>query len=578
MKRNVKNDKVLRAITIGLATMIAATSMPMNVYADDGEPAAEEPVADDSAPAENDEPSGGDDGGSDNGGDENGSQDGGSSAQEFSMTAESHDASLAVPMDPSNALKEINSVVGTEDAAGTLDAIVNPADTQVPGALPVAIADATAAAGADSALVQNLNEAQDDLVNGVVGEDGNKIGGVEENLKTLKSGLESATGKNDKKVTSEDVYATTNGGTVLETENGAYPKNEDQDSEDAGKPQFDANGQLLTVSTNDPLLADFYDSYSDALGALNDLNKLQSESARTAAMGKVEGFVQDASIKLDAARESITGLRNAIKDTKAAEAAVAKAETKAAAIEAVRDQYYAMMVYYFTKNSSVVYEKDENGKETNKLDVEASADKMTMSKINTIAGSCTDKDTLRLGRALLDKMVRAEIMDMDLDVKDISFAPVGSGTTNEKMLDGEVYLNGSGKDQVALTGKKNKDKDGVEHPVSYQPISYTKVYGDNGHNNRFAVVITLNEKDEEGNNKTITKYYNYILKSFDDESFKQVGNGIVSLAEIVQDTDENGNLKFDKNNNPIYKPASVVQNTMISQHLMHTQPRQKKKL
>ncbi|MBO4904783.1 MAG: hypothetical protein J5367_06135, partial [Lachnospiraceae bacterium] len=35
MKRNVKNEKVLRAITIGLATMIAATSTPITVLADD---------------------------------------------------------------------------------------------------------------------------------------------------------------------------------------------------------------------------------------------------------------------------------------------------------------------------------------------------------------------------------------------------------------------------------------------------------------------------------------------------------------------------------------------------------------
>ena len=46
MKRNVKNDKVVRAITIGLAAMIAATSMPMNVLADEavpGEGGSEEP-------------------------------------------------------------------------------------------------------------------------------------------------------------------------------------------------------------------------------------------------------------------------------------------------------------------------------------------------------------------------------------------------------------------------------------------------------------------------------------------------------------------------------------------------------
>ncbi len=41
MKRNVKNDKVLRAITIGLATMIAATSAPMTVLATEGEGGSE---------------------------------------------------------------------------------------------------------------------------------------------------------------------------------------------------------------------------------------------------------------------------------------------------------------------------------------------------------------------------------------------------------------------------------------------------------------------------------------------------------------------------------------------------------
>ncbi len=35
MRRNVKNDKVLRAITIGLAAMIAATSAPVTVLADE---------------------------------------------------------------------------------------------------------------------------------------------------------------------------------------------------------------------------------------------------------------------------------------------------------------------------------------------------------------------------------------------------------------------------------------------------------------------------------------------------------------------------------------------------------------
>lgn len=38
MKKNIKNEKVIRAITIGLATMIAATSTPMTVFADEADP------------------------------------------------------------------------------------------------------------------------------------------------------------------------------------------------------------------------------------------------------------------------------------------------------------------------------------------------------------------------------------------------------------------------------------------------------------------------------------------------------------------------------------------------------------
>ena len=37
MRKNIKNDKVIKAITIGLATMIAATSVPVDLYAADGE-------------------------------------------------------------------------------------------------------------------------------------------------------------------------------------------------------------------------------------------------------------------------------------------------------------------------------------------------------------------------------------------------------------------------------------------------------------------------------------------------------------------------------------------------------------
>ncbi|MCR5301891.1 MAG: hypothetical protein K6E49_05580 [Lachnospiraceae bacterium] len=49
MKRSVKNDRVLRAITIGLATMIAATSAPITVLAEDGMP---DFSSSDSAPAD----------------------------------------------------------------------------------------------------------------------------------------------------------------------------------------------------------------------------------------------------------------------------------------------------------------------------------------------------------------------------------------------------------------------------------------------------------------------------------------------------------------------------------------------
>ncbi|MCR5287033.1 MAG: hypothetical protein K6D93_03695 [Saccharofermentans sp.] len=42
MRRNIKNDKVLRAISIGLATMIAVTSAPVTVFADEGDGSSQE--------------------------------------------------------------------------------------------------------------------------------------------------------------------------------------------------------------------------------------------------------------------------------------------------------------------------------------------------------------------------------------------------------------------------------------------------------------------------------------------------------------------------------------------------------
>lgn len=53
MRRNIKNDKVLRAITIGLATMIAVTSSPLTVLASDaGEGADPNPVEGSNTPSE----------------------------------------------------------------------------------------------------------------------------------------------------------------------------------------------------------------------------------------------------------------------------------------------------------------------------------------------------------------------------------------------------------------------------------------------------------------------------------------------------------------------------------------------
>lgn len=145
-RKDIKNDKVLRAITIGLATMIAATSAPLNVYADEAEPAT---------------------------------ADGTGGEQDKNNSVEVTDENVNGGIDAANEL--------FESATDSIEPVINnEGDAKGDGLLPVAINDAVAAGQVVDAN-DGIITAAEDLITaaGAVAE-------TEQDLENVKTALETS--------------------------------------------------------------------------------------------------------------------------------------------------------------------------------------------------------------------------------------------------------------------------------------------------------------------------------------------------------------------------------------------------
>lgn len=523
-RKNIKNDKVLRAITIGLATMIAATSAPLNVY-------AEEAATADGA-----------------GGENAGGGSGDTTSQQPASSVETEPEESV----PEAVVTEEEVKVDVVEVESVTDAIDQAADVYEQHAESV---DNKALKADDAAIKAEVDKANDilknseslnnaDLNNALV-----QTAVAEANIEEVKKALVGVylehSDKDDagKDRLQYDVPRDENGDLLIDEDNcpevgkgSAVDQISGQYSEDSDP---DDGVNLKTRSTQ----GTYQDGMKQITEAIKQREKGNSDKEKEALekageyLAACETMLDDTSKALadataqykaakeaaDAAQASydkVQGLiETAISDTNAAEAQLNAAKDRAEKLTSIADQYYGLMIKYFATSVGTA-KYDENGK----LDVEASAEaaaSVTGKDKQIVEGDGLGNDTYAIGRELLEQLIMYKLESEG--AQEITFGATGvdgDGKT-DKIKSGEekkvsIEKDSNGNDKVALT-------DAGSH-TQYRED------GDNGRKNHFKVTYT----DKEGNAQT--KYYNLVYKGTKYEgSDVDLTKGVCYVAEVVYD-------------------------------------------
>ncbi len=328
MKRNVKNDKVIKAMTIGLAAMIAATSAPVNVYAD--EPA--EKVDQDKDDVQEGEQGGGEQGGGE---------------QESSVSV-----SEVTAADPAIAVaEELVSAPAQADGVMTADAVAAPG-----GLIPVAetaveaLADQLPDSGAGAALGQ-IKQAS-----GFVGEVKEDLAGFEAALaadgQTEAAPIETvssvpAPAQEDGHVEESDNVGQPIPVLKTNTEKEDQDKYYDNDTPIVGGDSVDYYDEIDNgtdfVNNEKPFVKSIVDDYTDAYDNFQDFLSDNSDES------KIKAFdaAARADVKLTKEENKIKELDEAIKDSAAADEALKNAKKELETAKTIKTKYDAVMTEYF---------------------------------------------------------------------------------------------------------------------------------------------------------------------------------------------------------------------------------------
>lgn len=316
---------------------------------------------------------------------------------------------------------------------------------------------------------------------------------------------------------------------------------EDLDNFDDAAKEFDATveetlGNANTANTTDDK-DEAYEAKDLAEGNLADAKEKLDEAVTAYVeagneIKEVEGKISEAEEAYNEAAEAIekAGEDNAQakKDLEDALAKIAKEESNKEKLEAIQDQYYAMMVYYYRAlNGRDNAEYNEDGT----LNIEANAALLTEEKINNFAAS-PDAKLMLLGRDLTGKLVEYMVINGDADEEDAQFKFAYEGKTVKEAQEAVLFTNKNNHDQ-ALAGKNEKGTD-INKQTVYANETYTQKwnntsYKDNGRTNR----VSASYVDEDGEEQV--SYYNYVFKSTAYGDAIDVENGMFYLAEIKLD-------------------------------------------
>ena len=516
-RKDIKNDKVLRAITIGLATMIAATSAPLNVYAD--EPATADGTGDE---------------------------------QDKNNSVDVTDENVNGGIDAANEL--------FESATDSIEPVINnEGDAKGDGLLPVAINDAVAAGQVVDAN-DGITTAAEDLITatGAVAETEQEL----ENVKTALGNLEEpqvtpfeyvGEQEDDIKVLpsekDEEKYGDDNEHLKTTTE-------QDAEGNDIPAPIY-VDGQIALEAPTDGglLVKSFYEDYSIAIGLAQ---KGDAESLKEA-----NDIADDASKKLEQEKIKVENLKEAIKDSAAAQKAVAAAKDKLQRIEGIRTTYEDFMnTYYkqmnggsykandFDNQAKLVASKDDPQNDTHK------EDGINVKDNNEYDASKADK-SFNLGNELTKKIVELELLEEG--ASGITWNP-------EKAKPG---LGDNGRYNYLTV--KYTDKDGKTAYKYVNDIFKDSFYGDQ-ESDRTSGVIYISERfDTNNDGKPDTKWqaYNDPKRTKYYDNYKEIptADALKKAREAVEAAEEEANVLQAKVNALAMAATGVDESALIEDEL-----------
>ena len=268
----------------------------------------------------------------------------------------------------------------------------------------------------------------------------------------------------------------------------------------------------------------FDDASKDVAQVEKEYNDIQTQKE------SIEKQITAAEEALKAAKENSTAALEALKAAQNRLNLLDEKQNKLVEqkedLEAIQQQYYSMMVYFYRdllKNNTAY---DEDGHLDIKANAELAADLAEAKSTNP------NKDVMKLGRNLMEKLVK--FMILENGGSEIDFA--STGKDKKETAEGEVFTNKQGQDQTKLVAAPQQLWDNVS--------------GESGRNNH----VTVTYKDKDGN--TVTEYYNYIFKAEQYNDNADLTTGPVYLA-MVKYNDESKKWEAaqvnDENNYDDYK-------------------------
>ncbi len=531
MRKNVKNDKVLRAITIGLATMIAATSAPVTVLADDGDTdGAAAPAA--------------------------------SEAHESHAESTVETTASEAPVDHSNDSQETQAINEQREAVVTVYETNYP--DQPTTAVPGVVAPIEAAADAASQIipVENLVDAQTAAdINALLSnesENPDEMGALQlaeaagANLETAITDLgeaydsaalaEQATAAAEEKLIKTD----NNGKTEVEKKFDKFNESRESTADDAqttidaATAANDENATKKEAYAAADKAYEYLDKTKDGL-VIAEFDYEQAEEAYEYAKADVETAREERDNAQDKLEEARALAGNAeINATasherlKAAEAKLNEINSKVEKLEKMEDQYKKLMVHYFRVDTkTAVYNdegkvnvKDADGDGT--LNYEKSAQK---AKDENKVKSSLDEKTMRLSRELM-----TELIEYKLEVKDdVVPGSIKIGEYEEGMKDSQKKIANEGYWDTDTSNKKfEKEKVSLSDEDNKEIWFSDYASGNNGRGHCVKVTYEVKTVDENGNEitKLETEYYNYIIKGSNANDTKDIEKGPIFLAQI----------------------------------------------